>query len=569
MQEHIKLKQISSLEKVFLKNNGDWTEQKEISLLKGDRASYQIAYCKDGEYPGTHLTRRVGISYSVKSPIKDMLDIRMVGNVPVEFASFGNHDDYVHTLEPGLYPDPLFKAVRRVYATIATWHSLFIMIKTDKDVKAGTYPVDITFKIDDPNWADFIDIKFENNKDSITLHMSVKVIDAVLPKQELIYTQWFHADCISEFYGCKSFSEKHWKMLDKFIKTAAENGINSILTPIFTPPLDTHVNTTRPTAQLIDITVQNGEYTFGFDKFDRWVDMCRKNGIENFEMAHLFTQWGAKACPKIMAKVDGRNKQIFGWKTASDSPEYKEFLSKFLPALVNRLKKNGIDKNTLFHISDEPGAEHLENYKKLRDFVKPYLKDFIITDAMSNYEFYESGAVEHPIVATNHIEPFIKNKVDGLFGYYCSGQYEDVSNRFLCMPSSRNRSICLPMFKYNLVGFLHWGYNFYYSKGSEYHINPFLNTDAYYAFPAGDSFSVYPGREGPIESIILTVFAEALCDLRAMRLLESYIGHDAVVKLIEDMAGTKISFSNYPHEADFYVELRRRINEEIEKHIKA
>lgn len=248
MKEHIKLKQISSLEKVFLKDGGNWAEQKEISLLKGDRASYQIAYLKDGDYPGTHLTRRVGISYKINSPIKNMLDIRMVGNVPVEFPNVGDHDGYVHTVEPGLYPDPLFKAVKRIYPTNNTWHSLFIMIKTDTDIAPGTYPVDITFKIDEPTWHEEADICFENDSDNITLHMSVKVINAVLPKQELIYTQWFHTDCISQYYGYKSFSEKHWKMIEKFVKVAAENGINTILTPIFTPPLDTYVNTTRPTA---------------------------------------------------------------------------------------------------------------------------------------------------------------------------------------------------------------------------------------------------------------------------------------------------------------------------------
>lgn len=295
--------------------------------------------------------------------------------------------------------------------------------------------------------------------------------------------------------------------------------------------------------------------------------MCRKNGIEYFEMAHLFTQWGAEACPKIIAKVNGRRKQIFGWKNASDSDEYKKFLSCFLPKLVEQIKKNGIEKNTLFHISDEPYETHLENYKKLKNFVKPYLEGFIINDALSNYEFYAQGVVEQPVVAINHIDKFIENNVKGLFGYYCCSQYDKVSNRFLCMPSSRNRAICLPMFKYNLAGFLHWGFNFYYSRGSEYYINPFLVTDAYYAFPAGDSFSVYPGREGPIESINLTVFAEALCDLRAMKLLEHHIGHKEVLRIIEDMAGGEISFKEYPHKAEFYLNLRRRINEEIEKYI--
>ena len=182
-------------------------------------------------------------------------------------------------------------------------------------------------------------------------------------------------------------------------------------------------------------------------------------------------------------------------------------------------------------------------------------------------DFYKMGAVDGPIVSINHITPFLENKVDPLFGYYCCGQTHKVSNRFFCMPQSRNRAIATMFFKFNLKGFLTWGYNFYFSKGSEHLINPFLITDAVGSFPSGDSFSVYPGRNGPIESIRLFVFTQALYDLRVMRLLESLIGHDEVVKIIEEVAEQEITFDEYPHTDDFTLILRERINQEIEKRV--
>jgi len=45
--------------------------------------------------------------------------------------------------------------------------------------------------------------------------------------------------------------------------------------------------------------------------------MCKEHGIQCFEIAHLFTQWGAKHAPKIMATVDGEYRKIFGWETDS------------------------------------------------------------------------------------------------------------------------------------------------------------------------------------------------------------------------------------------------------------
>ena len=88
-----------------------------------------------------------------------------------------------------------------------------------------------------------------------------------------------------------------------------------ILTPLFTPPLDTEVGGERPTVQLVKVIQQNDQYSFHFTLLDRWIDLCLQCGIKYFEMTHLFTQWGAKYAPKIMAEVNGVETRIFGWDT--------------------------------------------------------------------------------------------------------------------------------------------------------------------------------------------------------------------------------------------------------------
>jgi hypothetical protein len=78
---------------------------------------------------------------------------------------------------------------------------------------------------------------------------------------------------------------------------------------------------------------------------------------------------------------------------------------------------------------------------KAKNIVAPLLEGYPIIDALSDYEFYSSGAVTRPVPATDHIEPFIENKVPNLWAYYCCVQCTDVSNRFISMPSYRNRII--------------------------------------------------------------------------------------------------------------------------------
>ena len=49
-----------------------------------------------------------------------------------------------------------------------------------------------------------------------------------------------------------------------------------ILTPIFTPPLDTAVGGERTTTQLVGIKTDGDAYCFDFAKLDRWVELCRR-----------------------------------------------------------------------------------------------------------------------------------------------------------------------------------------------------------------------------------------------------------------------------------------------------
>ena len=117
----------------------------------------------------------------------------------------------------------------------------------------------------------------------------------------------------------------------------------------------------------------------------------------------MFTQWGAKAAPKIVVTIDGKKIKKFGWHTPALDSSYQSFLKQFLPELQSKLIEFGYDKDhVFFHISDEPGMDCLESYKAARESVKESLKGWQVVDALSDYSFYEKGIVQHPIVSSNH-----------------------------------------------------------------------------------------------------------------------------------------------------------------------
>jgi len=262
-----------------------------------------------------------------------------------------------------------------------------------------------------------------------------------------------------------------------------------------------------------------------------------------------------------MATIEatGEYKRIFGWETDAAGNEYTGFLTEFLKDLDEVLKEERMDKNTYFHASDEPGLAHLEQYKKVSGILRSLVPDYPIMDALSNYDFYADGLVEMPIPATDHIEPFLDNNVRDLWTYYCCGQTHQVSNRLFSFPSARNRVLGVQLYKFEIAGFLQWGYNFYNSCLSQEKVNPFVTTDAGEAFPSGDAFVVYPGPEGAWSSIRLEVFHEALQDQRALQLAESLVGRQKVLEVLEYGIGP-ITFKEYPHGDAWLLSVRERIN---------
>ena len=131
------------------------------------------------------------------------------------------------------------------------------------------------------------------------------------------------------------------------------------------------------------------------------------------------------------------------------------------------------------------------------------------------------------------------------------------------MPSQRNRIIGYQLYEMDRKGFLHWGFNFYNSQYSRRSVNPFLETDARGVFPSGDSYVVYPGEEGALDSLRLEVFYEAIQDRMALIALEQKIGRKEVLDLLhgEGVRG----FSEYPRNAVWHKRFREKINRLIVK----
>lgn len=558
----------SSLEKVFPENRPEELKSNTLTAFQGEKVAFQLVYItKDNE----EYAPLQEFDLKFQGELKEYIRVRKVELVPSDFPAYGRCDtDYI-TTQPGMFPDLLYpmKPGETVHPITNQYRSIWLDVTIPSNQHSGNYEVKITLSLRSEirNMNGLV----TNNPDApyeVNLLVCIRVIDCQLPKQEIPHVEWFHCDGLAAYYNESVFSERHWEVMTNFIAAASrEYRINTLLTPVFTPPIDTAVGHERKTVQLVDVIVTKGVYSFDFKKLERWCRICKENQITYLEIPHFFTQCGAYATPNIMALVDGEYQRIFGWEVASDDPKYRHFLEKFIPALREKLKEFGYDDvHTFYHISDEPSTEHLKTYQKAREQVLDLLEGTTIIDALSDVAFYQEGLIEHPIPSEDHYHKFKEHKIKNLWTYYCCGQCSEVPNRLFAQPSYRNRILGVLMYVQEVKGFLHWGFNFYNTGGSREHINPYVVTHAGYSFPSGDSFLVYPSEEGTAYSSIRgEVLYDAFIDYAALCYLESLTSREEVLKLILCDRTEAFTFFEYPKEADYLLNLRQRVCEHIER----
>lgn len=551
-------KQISSLEKVRLMDQLNYSEITKKTVFRGERFSYQVALFNDS----SESMDRVRMEVETEQP--EWVKVYAVKNTIMDHPKYVTEtdDDYI-TSEPGLMPDLLVPMEEQNwYARVQNRCTVSFWVRVDVpgDAAPGTFSVKVKFFAVNKMGPEAVPGCEEKN-------MDIEVLPVEMAEQNLVVTQWFHTDCIADAHNVEIYSEIHWELIDRYMASSAEIGNNMILVPVITPPLDTMYGLLRPCVQLVGIEKQGDTYTFDFTKLYRWIALSKKNGFKYFEISHLFSQWGMKYAPNILVKENGEESYLFGWDVPASSDAYAEFLKQFLPQLVQVLEEEGIAEHSFFHVSDEPHIDHLETYERYAELIKPLIGSCKRMDALSNYAFYEKGLLEVPVTASNHMDEFLKHEIENQWVYYCCGQGHKVSNRFIAMPSYRNRVMGLQMYKSGVKGFLQWGFNFYYAERSMHQINPYQTTSGDLAFPSGDPFTVYPGKDGPLHSLRGLVFHEGLQDLQVCRTLERYVGKEAVVRMIDEAAGMDLQFDQYPRSADFLLKLRETMTNLIREYV--
>jgi hypothetical protein len=128
-------------------------------------------------------------------------------------------------------------------------------------------------------------------------------------------------------------------------------------------------------------------------------------------------------------------------------------------------------------------------------------------------EYGKQGLTDMPIPMVSAAQAYIDAKIPH-WVYFCCSPSGPWLNRFMDTPLPKIRMSGWLFYRLHAKGFLHWGFNYWHALEQERIIDPFTDSsaDLWPGIPYGDPFMIYPGPDGPIDSLRWEVFAESLQD---------------------------------------------------------
>ena len=404
---------------------------------------------------------------------------RWIGFVDVRYNTPDTPEKFLERKAPASFPDPILET-NWVDAIPSQQNPIWVSIPVPYDQETGVYHGSV---------------KVISDNKSMECNIEVIVHKARLSeKRNLWVTNWLFADKLASQFGTELWSERHWGLIDVVARDMAAHRQNVILTPLF---------------DLLTFYKHEGKIKIDFGKFDRWVELFDKHGAADLiEGVHLGGRegnvWNAEHFTLTSVTIrnqDGTiNERIENARVGSKP--FCDFLNQFLPILRDYLAKRGWLSRYIQHIADEPIKINAENWVAFSEYVKKLMPEVRRVDAAMTPDV--KGAIDIWVPLLNYFDKeqgFYADRQDAggeIWFYTCLYPRGEYPNRFIDFPLLKTRLLHWINFRYNLPGYLHWGYNWW----SE---NPFSNVEPFQSdgsrLPPGDNAIVYPGKNGILSSM--------------------------------------------------------------------
>ena len=217
------------------------------------------------------------------------------------------------------------------------------------------------------------------------------------------------------------------------------------------------------------------------------------------------------------------------------------------------------------HIADEPISSNIKSYVEIARFIKQLAPEIKIIEACHSHDLENTLDIWVPQLN------FYKDgydfycdrqrKGDEVWFYTCLAPQGDFVNRFLEQPLIKTRLIHWLNYKYGATGYLHWGFNQWFSDNDPYKETTTMNMESGNTLPGGDSWIVYPDNGKLYGSIRLEAMRGGIADYTLLKMLEK-----KDPELAKELCRlTVFHWTLYDTDGDHFRKTRKQILEALSK----
>jgi len=401
-------------------------------------------------------------------------------------------------------PDPLWPAdsvALRPYQSQGVW----IDLKVPKEARSGVYrgKIDIV----------------RNGFPGATFEVSLEVLPISLPDPP-----GFHCylnilvdpSSVARFNKLPLWGEDHWRQLERYVKNLAEHGQKTITAFIVDDPWAG--DTGFAVRSLVEWKCP-GEWkpggakrmSYDFEAFDRFVSLCLRAGIgDHIESWSPLVQPGSDH--SMLIYTDTQSGERRKLRLPAGSAEYEAVWGDFARSFQEHLRAKGwLDKTYLAF--DEIKSEVLDRVIPFFHRVAPDLKLMISGGDEKGRHMAESREMAFYY---GHYSPGSPAALPDIAARRKAGKrtllytavYPYYPNTFLFSEPLESRYLGWIVWKWGFDGYIRWAWNFWPET---------LWDQPFFKWWSGDMFFVYPGPDGPVDSIRWEMLREGLEDFECLR----------------------------------------------------
>ena len=236
-------------------------------------------------------------------------------------------------------------------------------------------------------------------------------------------------------------------------------------------------------------------------------------------------------------RVDGSGEIEYGYYDLdgkTEVPEVEMYMADYFGQFQDWLESHKLPDGRSWldmyaqTLQDEPGDALAPAYNQLARYFKRAAPKIKTLEPIGT-NLIDDTLLDYPCPTIAHLTdiPARGNQVQ--WTYTCMGPQGNYANRFIRLPLIKTRILHWINYRYNAVGYLHWGLCYWYGcpNGNPYEDAYDLSRQYKGSFIGGDMFIVYPGDGELYPSVRLCAMRDGIRDYDLLRMIEARSKADA------------------------------------------